>query len=69
MTTPENLKTADQAIGIFQEVLADQPNDVNSMKQIAGIYFSVNKLDDAKTGRRRCSTSIRRTLKPPTPSA
>jgi tetratricopeptide (TPR) repeat protein len=46
--TPENLKTAQQAISIFQEVLDKDPTDVNSLKQIAGIYFSVKKLDDAK---------------------
>jgi tetratricopeptide (TPR) repeat protein len=48
LTTPENLKTADQAIGIFQEVLDKNPNDVNSMKQIAGIYFSLKNLDKAE---------------------
>ncbi len=48
LTTPENLKNADQAIALFKDVLAQDPNDVNSMKQIAGIYFSVKKLDDAK---------------------
>lgn len=53
MDTPDNLKTADQAISIFQEVLAKDPNDVNSMKQIAGIYFNVKKLDDAKTWQKK----------------
>jgi len=48
LTTPENLKTANQAIEIFKEVLSKDPNDVNSMKQIAGIYFSVKDLDNAK---------------------
>jgi tetratricopeptide (TPR) repeat protein len=48
LDTPENLKTANQAIGIFKEILAKDPNDVNSLKQIAGIYFSVKKLNDAK---------------------
>ena len=55
MTTPENIKTADQAIGIFEQVLSTNPNDVNSMKQIAGIYFSVNKLEDAKTWQKKVS--------------
>ena len=41
LDTPDNMKTAQQAISIFEEVLAKDPNDVNSMKQIAGIYFSV----------------------------
>jgi tetratricopeptide (TPR) repeat protein len=48
LDTPDNLKTAQQAISIFQEVLATNPNDVNSLKQIAGIYFSTKKFDDAK---------------------
>lgn len=48
LTTPDNLKYAQQAISIFQEVLAKDPNDVNSLKQIAGIYFSIKKFDEAK---------------------
>jgi tetratricopeptide (TPR) repeat protein len=48
VTTPENLKTANQAIDIFQQVLTTNPNDVNSMKQIAGIYFSIKELDKAE---------------------
>ena len=53
MTTPDNLKTANQAIAIFKEVLAENPNDVNSMKQIAGIYFSIKDLDDAETWQKK----------------
>ena len=48
LDTPDNLKNAQQAISIFQEVLDKDPTDVNSLKQIAGIYFSIKKLDDAK---------------------
>jgi len=48
VTSPENLKTANQAIEIFQEVLAKDPSDVNSMKQIAGIYFSLKNFDQAE---------------------
>ncbi len=48
LTTPENMKTANQAIQIFQDVLAKDPNDVNSMKQIAGIYFNLKELDQAE---------------------
>jgi len=48
LTTPENLKNAQQAISIFQEVLDKEPNDVNSLKQIAGIYFSIKNFDQAK---------------------
>jgi tetratricopeptide (TPR) repeat protein len=46
-------KTAQQAIGIFQEVLDKDPSDVNSLKQIAGIYFSIKKLDDAKAWQKK----------------
>ena len=53
LDTPENLKTADQAISIFQEVLAKDPNDVNSLKQVAGIYFNIKKLDEAKTWQKK----------------
>ena len=44
LDTPDNLKTAQQAISMFQEVLTKDPNDVNSLKQIAGIYFSIKKV-------------------------
>ena len=49
LNTAENLKTAQQAIDIFKQVLAKNPNDVNSLKQVAGIYFSIaNKSDHQK---------------------
>ena len=48
LTTPDNLKTAQQAIDIFQETLAQDPNDVNSMKGIASLYYNIKKLDEAK---------------------
>jgi tetratricopeptide (TPR) repeat protein len=53
LNTPDNLNTAQQAISIFQEVLAKDPNDVNSLKQIAGIYYNLNKFDDAKTWQKK----------------
>jgi tetratricopeptide (TPR) repeat protein len=53
LDTPENLNTAQQAISIFQEVLDKNPTDVNSLKQVAGIYFSIKKLDDAKTWQKK----------------
>jgi len=53
LETQDNLKTAEQAISIFQEVLDKDPNDVNSLKQIAGIYFSIKKLDDAKSWQKK----------------
>ncbi|MGD0730369.1 MAG: tetratricopeptide repeat protein [Terracidiphilus sp.] len=53
LDTPDNLKTAQQAIDMFQEVLDKDPSDVNSIKQIAGIYFSIKKLDDAKAWQKK----------------
>jgi len=53
LDTPENLKTANQAISIFEEVLAKDPSDVNSLKQIGGIYYSIKKLDDAKAWQKK----------------
>jgi len=48
LTTPDNLKNAQQAISIFQEVLNKEPKDVNSLKNIASIYFSIKQFDKAK---------------------
>jgi Tetratricopeptide repeat len=53
LNTPDNLNTAQQAISIFQEVLDKDPNDVNSLKQIAGIYYNLNKFEDAKTWQKK----------------
>jgi tetratricopeptide (TPR) repeat protein len=53
LTTPENLKTANQAMDIFKEVLDQNPNDVNSMKEIAGIYFSIKSLDEAESWQKK----------------
>jgi tetratricopeptide (TPR) repeat protein len=53
LDTPENLKTAQRAIDIFEEVLAKDRHDVNSMKQIAGIDFSIKKLEDAKVWQKK----------------
>jgi tetratricopeptide (TPR) repeat protein len=52
-TTPDNLQTANRAIAIFKQVLAKDPSDVNSVKQIAGIYFSINDFELAKTWQRK----------------
>jgi len=49
--TPDNLKTAQQAINMFQEVLDKDPTDVNSLKQIAAIYFSIASPSNPKQQR------------------
>jgi tetratricopeptide (TPR) repeat protein len=48
LTTPENIKTAQQAIDTFQEVLKEHPEDVISLKGVASLYFNTKKFDDAK---------------------
>jgi tetratricopeptide (TPR) repeat protein len=53
LDTKENLDNAQRAIDLFLEILAKDPHDVNSMKQIAGIDYSIKKLDDAKTWQKR----------------
>ena len=53
LNTEENMKTAQQAISIFQEVLAKDPSDINSLKQVAGIYFQIKKLDEAKAWQKK----------------
>lgn len=53
VTTPDNLKIANQAIDMFKDVLTEKPNDVDSMKKIAGIYFSINNMDDAEAWQKK----------------
>jgi tetratricopeptide (TPR) repeat protein len=53
LDTKDNLDMAQQAIGMFQEVLDKDPHDVNSMKQVAGIEFSIKRLDDAKSWQKK----------------
>jgi tetratricopeptide (TPR) repeat protein len=53
LDTPENLRLAQQAIDNFQWVLSKKPHDVNSMKQVAGVYYSIKKLDDARTWQKK----------------
>ncbi len=48
LDTPDNIRIAQQAIDIFKEVLSKDPHDINSMKQIGGIYFNIKKLNEAK---------------------
>jgi tetratricopeptide (TPR) repeat protein len=48
LTTPDNLKTANQAIETFQQVLQEDPNSIISMKGIASLYFNIKKLDEAR---------------------
>jgi len=53
VTTPENLRVANQALTIFKELLDKNPHDINSMKQVASIYFSIKDLDNAKAWQKK----------------
>lgn len=53
LQTPDNLKNAKLAMDGFQAVLARDPKDVNSMKNIASLYFNIGKYDDAKTWQKK----------------
>jgi tetratricopeptide (TPR) repeat protein len=53
LDTPANLKTAQQAIDIFLELLTSDPHDAISMKQLAAVYFSIKNFDEAKAWQRK----------------
>jgi tetratricopeptide (TPR) repeat protein len=53
LTTPENLKKAQQAIDIYSDVLTKDPNDLNSLKGVASLYYNIKKLDDAKNWQKK----------------
>jgi tetratricopeptide (TPR) repeat protein len=46
--TPANQKLASQAITAYKDALQIDPSNVNAIKGVASIYFSMNKPDDAK---------------------
>jgi tetratricopeptide (TPR) repeat protein len=48
LSSPDNLKTAQQAIDTFQEVLQADPTDINSLKGVASLYFNIKQLDKAR---------------------
>ena len=47
--TAANKALADHAIAAYKDALQIDPNNVNAIKGVASIYFSMNKPDDAKT--------------------
>ena len=53
LETRENLARAQRAITLFQEILAENPHDINSMKQIAAILFEIGQLDEARNWQKR----------------
>ncbi len=48
LSTPDNLKKANLAITSYKKVLDEHPGDVTSLKGVASLYFSTNKMDQAK---------------------
>jgi tetratricopeptide (TPR) repeat protein len=46
--SPENLQNANNAIVQYKDVLDKDPNNVNAVKSLAGLYFQMKKFDDAK---------------------
>jgi tetratricopeptide (TPR) repeat protein len=53
LETPENLKIAQKAIELFQQVLDKEPHNVNTMKQIASVEYTIKKLDEAKAWQKK----------------
>jgi tetratricopeptide (TPR) repeat protein len=48
LTSPENLALAQKALDGFNQVLAKDPNDLTSLKEVASIDRNIEKFDDAK---------------------
>jgi len=48
LTTPENLAVAQKALDGFNKVLAQNPNDLDALRQIASIDRNIHKYDEAK---------------------
>jgi tetratricopeptide (TPR) repeat protein len=48
LDTPENLAIAQKALDGFNSVLADNPNDLDALRQVASIHRNIKKYDLAK---------------------
>jgi tetratricopeptide (TPR) repeat protein len=69
LTTPENLAIAQKALDGFNTVLAEKPNDLDALRQIASIDRNIHKYDEAKATELKLSRSIPKMPKRTTPSA
>jgi len=47
LDTPENLKTAQKALDGFNKVLAQNPNDLGALRQVASIHRNIKQYDQA----------------------
>jgi tetratricopeptide (TPR) repeat protein len=48
LTTPENLAIAQKALNGFSDVLAQNPNDLDALRQVASIHRNIKQYDKAK---------------------
>lgn len=65
---PENLKMAQQAIDGFQEVLANDPENMLATSSMASLYFNMKRFDEAEEWhRKRIALAMAQT--PPDPTA
>ncbi|MGI9103265.1 MAG: tetratricopeptide repeat protein [Terriglobales bacterium] len=46
--TPDNNRMAEQAIGVYEDVLKQKPKDLNAIKGIAYLYLNMKKFEQAK---------------------
>ncbi len=49
LDTPENLAVAEKALSGFNAVLANNPNDLDALRQVASIDRNIKRYDQAKT--------------------
>ncbi|HEY2857916.1 MAG TPA: tetratricopeptide repeat protein [Terracidiphilus sp.] len=52
----ENVKLADEAIGLFNQALALDPHDANSIRNIGILYFNTQRFDDARAWMKKALT-------------
>jgi hypothetical protein len=69
LSTPDNLRIADQSIANFHIVLTQDPHDINSLKQVAGIFSASRNSTMPANGRKKSWLKILETGKLPTLSA
>ncbi len=51
--TPENKKNAELAVNSYQQVLSEDPKNINATKGIASIYFNIGQVDQAKAWQKK----------------
>jgi len=69
LDSPDNLKIAQKAMDGFNAVLADNPNDLGALRQIASIHRNIKQSIRPRRTSSRSSRLIPPMQKPTTPSA